>query len=122
MKVLKIGIASLDEMRARTMAIARGELKPRRDDPKIWFTSAESIAKVLSQSNRSLLREIMRTRPQSLAELAEKTGRKISNLSRTLKKMESYGLVMLKPGPRRQMRPEVPYQRIDVMMPLDRAA
>ena len=32
MKVLKIGIASLDEMRARTIAIARGELKPRRDD------------------------------------------------------------------------------------------
>ena len=48
MKVLKIGIASLDEMRARTMAIARGELKLRRDDPKIWFTSAESIAKVLA--------------------------------------------------------------------------
>jgi predicted transcriptional regulator len=122
MKVLKIGIASLDEMRARTMAIARGELKPRRDDPKIWFTSAESIAKVLSQSNRSLLREIVRTRPQSLAELAEKTGRKVSNLSRTLKKMESYGLVTLKSGRGRQMRPEVHYHRIEVMMPLDRAA
>jgi len=31
-------------------------------------------------------------------------------------------LIKLKPCPHRQMRPEVPYQRIDVMMPLDRAA
>ena len=122
MKVLKIGIASLDEMRARTMAIARGELKLRRDDPKIWFTSAESIAKVLSESNRALLREIIRTHPESLAELAEQTGRKISNLSRTLRKMASYGLVSLKPGSGRQIKPEVPYQRIEVLMPLDRAA
>ena len=121
MKVLKIGIASLDEMRARTMAIARGELKPRRDDPKLWFTSAESIAKVLSESNRALLREIMQTHPQSLAELAERSGRKMPNLSRTLRTMASYGLVSLKPGPGRQIRPEVPYQRIEVMMSLDRA-
>ena len=98
MKVLKIGIASLGEMRARTMAIARGKLKPRRDDPKIWFTSAESVAKILSESNRVLLREIMRTNPQSLAELADRTGRRFPNLSRTIKKMASYGLVSLKPG------------------------
>jgi len=122
MKVLKIGIASLDEMRARTMGIASGELKPRRDDPKLWFTSAESIAKVLSESNRALLREIMQTHPQSLAELAERSGRKMPNLSRTLRTMASYGLVSLKSGPGRQIRPEVPYQRIEVMMPLDRAA
>ena len=29
MKTLKIGIASYDEMKARTMAIARGEIRPK---------------------------------------------------------------------------------------------
>jgi len=38
MKTLKIGIASLEEMKKRTIAIARGEMKPAKDDPKAWFT------------------------------------------------------------------------------------
>ncbi len=49
MKTLKIGIASYEEMKARTLAIARGEIKPSRDEPTIWFTSIESLAQVLSE-------------------------------------------------------------------------
>jgi predicted transcriptional regulator len=37
MKTLKVGIASYTDMKARTMAIARGDLKPRPADPKVWF-------------------------------------------------------------------------------------
>jgi hypothetical protein len=48
MKTLKIGIASYKDMKARTMAIAQGKLKPKPGDPKVWFTSTESFAKVLS--------------------------------------------------------------------------
>ena len=55
MKTLRVGIASYDQMKARTMAIARGEHKPARDEPKVWFTSMESFAKVLSGRNRDLL-------------------------------------------------------------------
>ena len=44
MKTLKIGIAGYDRMKARTMAIARGEHKPGRGEPKVWFTSVESFA------------------------------------------------------------------------------
>lgn len=47
MKTLKIGIASYEDMKARTMKIARGQLKPRPQDPKVWLTSPESFAKVL---------------------------------------------------------------------------
>ena len=43
--------------------------------------------------NRERLETIRRTSPQSLAELAERTGRKKPNLSRTLKTMEQHGLV-----------------------------
>ncbi|MSP32001.1 MAG: hypothetical protein EXR03_04155, partial [Pseudolabrys sp.] len=49
-KTLKVGIASLEEMKKRTIAIARGEMKPAKDDPKVWFTSPESFAKVLSST------------------------------------------------------------------------
>ena len=45
MKTLKIGITSYDRMKARTMAIARGEHKSARSEPTVWFTSIESFAK-----------------------------------------------------------------------------
>ncbi|WP_254601148.1 hypothetical protein [Caulobacter sp. S45] len=39
-------------MKARTRRIARGEEKPAPDDPKVWFTSTRSFAKLLSAGNR----------------------------------------------------------------------
>ena len=34
MTTLKVGIASYEDMKARTLAIARGELRPKPGDPK----------------------------------------------------------------------------------------
>ena len=111
MKTLKIGIASYDRMKARTMAIARGEYKPARGEPSVWFTSIESFAKVLSERNRELLATIAQEKPDSLTELAE-FGRNKSNLSRTLKTMARYGFVELKEGRRGRLVPRVPYDRV----------
>lgn len=61
----------------------------------VWFHSISSLAAVLSDDNRTLLRTIRDCKPRSLAELAELTGRKPPNLSRTLKTMAKYGLVEL---------------------------
>ncbi len=119
MKTMKIGIASYDDFKARTMAIARGELKPGANEPKVWFPSTESFARVLSQKNRALLATIAETHPDSLQELAERTGRKVSNLSRTLKTMERYGFVSLHKGERGRIRPEVPYQAISLELALN---
>ena len=119
MKTLKVGIASLDDMKKRTMAIARGRLKPSKGDPKVWFTSPESFAKVLSNKNRALLNLIAATHPDSLQVLAERTGRKASNLSRTLKTMERYGFVRLHKGTRGKIRPEVPYRTISLTLALE---
>ena len=118
MKTLQIGIAGYDRMKARSLAIARGEHKPARDEPKVWFTSVESFAKVLSQRNRALLALIAREEPDSLTELAELSGRNKSNLSRTLKTMSQYGLVELKAGKRGTLVPRVPYDqvRLDVSL------
>jgi predicted transcriptional regulator len=114
MKTLRVGIASAEDMKARTMAIARGELTPAAGDPRVWFTSTGSFAKVLLNRNRALLATIAATHPSSLQELADRTGRRTSNLSRTLKTMERYGFVSLQRGERGRIRPEVPYQAISL--------
>ena len=69
MTTLKVGIASYDEMKARTMAMAQGKRCVKADEPKVWFTSTESFAKVLSAGNRELLRVIAEKGPGSLHEL-----------------------------------------------------
>ena len=112
MKTLMVGIASYEKMKERTLEVARGQRKVKRDEPKVWFTSVESFARVLSDRNRALLELISRDHPESLAELAELSGRKKSNLSRTLRTMQHYGLVSLQEGPRGCLIPSVPYSRI----------
>jgi predicted transcriptional regulator len=111
-KVLRIGIASREQMKARTLAIARGEHKPAADEPKVWFTSMESLAQILSTKNTLLLEVIRRARPASLKELAELSGRHVSNLSRTLRTMERYKLVTLKESEHGTLVPTVPYDRL----------
>ncbi|MEX1203899.1 MAG: helix-turn-helix domain-containing protein [Dongiaceae bacterium] len=118
MTTLKVGIASYDQMKARTTAMARGQHRRRRGEPKIWFTSMESFAKVLSDRNRALLALIADAQPDSLAELSTLSGRAKSNLSRTLKTMERYGLVQLRRGARGTIVPRVPYTGIALDVPV----
>lgn len=96
MKSFVIGIMPQDQIRKRVLAIARGDYKPKPSEPKIWFTSMKSLAEVLSDENRALLRVIAETAPESISALAHTTGRKPGNLSRTLKTMSNYGIVDLK--------------------------
>ena len=67
-----------------------------KDFPTVWFPSMATMAAVLSEDNRALLRIIRDAKPKTLTELAALSGRQAPNLSRTLRMMESYGLVMLK--------------------------
>lgn len=81
MKVIKIGIAPQAKIREHVLSIAKGEIKPKASDPKIWFTSMRSLAQVLSDENRALLDVIRTAQPGSISELAGLTGRKQGNLS-----------------------------------------
>lgn len=96
MKTVVIGILPQNRIRERMLAIARGEYKPKVSEPKIWFTSMRSLAEVLSDENRALLKIIREAKPHSISYLADITGRKAGNLSRTLKTMSNYGLVEMK--------------------------
>ena len=78
--------------------IASGEYVPKHGEPKVWFESLQSMAQVLSNENQELLKIIIERKPTSLKELEEMTGRKSSNLSRTLKLMARYGIVDLAKG------------------------
>ena len=96
MKAIVVGILPQDRIRERMLSIAPGEYKPKTTEPKIWFTSMRSLAEVLSDENRALLKVIQDTKPQSISTLAETTGRKPGNLSWTLKTMSNYGFVEMK--------------------------
>lgn len=96
MKAIVVGILPQELIRKRMLAIARGEYKPKPGDPRIWFTSMRSLAEVLSDENRALLRVIQDAKPESISSLAGMTGRKPGNLSRTLKTMANYGFVEMK--------------------------
>ena len=94
-KVMKVGIISKEDYVKRTMEIAKGKYKPREGEPKIWFESLKSMSQVLSSDNQNLLKVIIEHNPRSLAELEKLSDRKKSNLSRTLKTLERYGIVEL---------------------------
>jgi predicted transcriptional regulator len=105
-KVLRIGIMPYQDYKERSLAIARGEYRPRPNEPKIWFESVQSLAQVISNENKLLLKTIMDRKPESLKELEAATGRSSSNLSRTLKTMARYGIVRMEKV-RRNIRPVV---------------
>jgi len=73
---------------------------------------------VLSKKNRELLALIAREQPKSLTELETLTGRAKSNLSRTLHKMEHYGLVELTKGAGGTIVPRAPYGSVELTLDL----
>lgn len=115
--VVRVGIANYEQQKARLMAIARGEYKPAPGEPKIWFSSMESLAQVLSSKNQLLLEVIAASKPGSIGELEQLTGRRSSNLSRSLSTLERYGLVSLqKKG--KAVVPRTVYDRVEIDLDL----
>ena len=91
MKQVKIqGHAAL---RKEMKAVARGDKAAPKDAGGISFDSVEALLRLLTPQNRALLAVIRDKKPQSIAELAELTGRAQPNLTRTLGKLEAIGFV-----------------------------
>lgn len=101
MKHFKIqGHASLRE---EMKAVARGERLAAKDAGGTTFDSVEALLRLLTPQNRELLAIIRDRKPQSIAELAELTGRAQPNLTRTLGKLAAIGFVRLKNVDRRKV-------------------
>jgi len=95
MKTITVGIMTKEAYKQRTIDIAKGIYTPKKNEPKVWFESMKSMAQILSNENQALLKMILEHNPKSLKELEDLTGRAKSNLSRTLKTLERYGIVEL---------------------------
>ena len=101
MKQVKIqGHAAL---RKEMKAVARGDKAAPKDAGGISFDSVDALLRLLTPQNRALLAVIRDKKPQSIAELAELTGRAAPNLTRTLGKLEAIGFIRLTSVNRRKI-------------------
>ena len=95
-----------------------GLLQYDNQEPQVWFT----LDRILRQG--PVGREprappvIAEKVPGSLDELARITGKAKSNLSRTLRTMEGYGLVHLDRGDHGRITPKLMHDRVELDLPL----
>lgn len=112
-KVLKVGIATVPEQRARTLAIAAGKRLRSDAEPNIWFPSVAAMARVLSDENMALLKAVREQQPESMDSLAKVVGKHAPNVSRSLHTMAEYGLVeFVKNG--RTVTPQATFEHLSV--------
>ncbi|MCP3852171.1 MAG: transcriptional regulator [Gammaproteobacteria bacterium] len=114
MAMLKIGVMPREKFQKRMLDIASGKYKPKKSEPKIWFHSMKSIGELLNDNNIRLLKIIEEEKPDSLKVLSELSGRQVSNLSRTLHKMATYGIVTLEKN-RQSVRPVAKATEFNIM-------
>lgn len=76
--------------------VAQGKKAAPRDAARPSFESVEALVRLLTPDNRRLLATIRDRKPQSIAALSKLTGRAQPNLTRTLAKLETAGLVETK--------------------------
>jgi len=107
-RVLHIGIAPRGVIHKRMLEIAKGARRSM-NEPRVWFTSTEALAKVLSRSNMMLIEMIRHTDPASVTELAERVGRKKTNVLRSLKTLKQYEIVDFESGESGRKAPKVNY-------------
>lgn len=92
----RIGIMSEALIRKRMLDVATGKSKPDPDAPKFWFTSLAAVSQLLCKENVDLLITMDKHKPKNLSELAELSGRSLSNLSHTIKSLSAKGFVRVR--------------------------
>lgn len=114
-RILHIGIASREYIHERMLDIAKGARRPRPDEPRVWFTSAEALARVLSKKNMLLIEMIRHAEPASVTELAERVGRNKTNVLRSLKTLKHFEIVDFEEGRSGRKAPRLNYDdfRVD---------
>ena len=80
---------SLRDLREEMRSVARGEREPAP------LPASAMLSTLSSPGNLDLLRIISQERPASVSQLAERTGRAQSNVSRSLQALARHGLIVL---------------------------
>ena len=90
-------------LRRQMKAVARGVRVAPKNAATPSCESVSALLRLLTPANRALLAVIRDKKPQSIAELAELTGRAQPNLTRTLGKLQAVGFVHMKRVRRRKV-------------------
>ncbi len=106
-------IQSHGALREEMKAVARGQKPAPKGANITTFESASALLRLLTPQNRALLAIIRDKKPQSIAELAQMSGRASPNLTRTLGKLEAVGFVCITSVNRRKV-PSVTIRRFRV--------
>ncbi|MGN7127647.1 HVO_A0114 family putative DNA-binding protein [Methylorubrum thiocyanatum] len=96
-------IVSHSKLRDEMMAVARGQQAAPPNAGGQSFESVEALMRLLTPDNRRLLAMIRDRKPQSIAELAEWSGRAAPNVTRTLAKLEAVGFIRMEENQRRKI-------------------
>lgn len=94
-KTIKIGIASVPEMHARTQAVIAGTRKVLPGEPKVWFPSISAATRVVSDENMAMLRVLREQKPESVDALARAMGKPVTEVAQSLQTMANFSLVKL---------------------------
>ncbi len=91
---------------------------PDEDSPRhLSFETTDQLAQVFTPRSIDLLQAIAQEEPASIREAARLVDRDIKQVSENLERLEEYGVVeFLTEG--RAKRPVVPYDEIDIQLPL----
>lgn len=95
----------------------KGQMRDIASRVDVWFDSIKSIASILSEENQKLLKVIAEKKPETLTELSDLTGRAVSNLSRTIKTLESHGIVEVESFGK-SIKPRVKYRKFNIICEL----
>ena len=122
-RILHIGVASREYIHKRMLEIAKGERRQQPNEPKVWFTSWEALARVLSRQNMMLIEILRHFEPESVTELAKRAGREKTNVLRSLKRLRQFEIVDFEEGEGGRKAPRLNYDDfLPKPYPRDKAA
>lgn len=110
-RILKVGIMLPEERQKQILKSIKTKTPPSPNEPKVFFDSLDSFAKLFNHKNKVLLNFIHENPKASISELANLVGRKQSNLSKILKKLEVIGIIEFKKDGRKRI-PFVLYDKV----------
>jgi len=111
-------IGAVQQRTADAFEQALGGDTPDEDSPRrLSFETTDQLAHVFTPRAINLLQAIAQEEPRSIREAARLVDRDIKQVSENLGRLEEYGVVeFLSEG--RAKRPVVPYDEIDIRLPL----
>ncbi len=115
-RILHIGIASKEYIHRRMLAITKGEISQQPNDPRVWFTSYEALARVFSRQNMMLIEILREKHLESVTELAKEVGKQKTNVLRALKLLASFEVIEFEDGEGGRKAPRLKYDDFQTRM------